>query len=361
MNEYTISTGSSRNSTEWPNRKTTWEKFVAKLGKPKTTKETMEEYKAMTKDQRGKVKDVGGFVGGVVRDGGRRKADSIVSRSMVTLDLDEATPSTLGTVGDMLYGAAWCLYSTHSSTPDKPRYRLVIPLSRDVSPEEYIPIARRVADDIGIDTFDDSTYEPHRLMYWPSVSSDGDYVFQTGDGAPLDADRVLATYVDWANPLEWPMSSRVTKLLHSKPGSKQKDPTTKDGIIGAFCRTYSVTDAIETFLPGVYTPTAHPDRWTYAKGSSAGGAIIYNDGKFLFSHHGTDPCCEKTVNAFDLVRIHLYGSEDEGADINTPANRLPSFIHMEKTAREDPKVHKALVMEMLKSAWPTTSSRGAPS
>ena len=350
MTQYTISTGTSRNATEWPNRKTTWEKFVAKLGKPKTTKETMEEYKAMTKDQRGKVKDVGGFVGGVVRDGGRRKADSIVSRSMVTLDLDEATPSTLGTVDDMLYGTAWCLYSTHSSTPDKPRYRLVIPLSRDVSPEEYIPIARRVADDIGIDTFDDSTYEPHRLMYWPSVSSDGDYVFQTGDGSPLDADRVLASYVDWANPLEWPMSSRVTKLLHSKPGSKQKDPTTKDGIIGAFCRTYSVTDAIETFLPGVYTPTAHPDRWTYAKGSSAGGAIIYNDGKFLFSHHGTDPCCEKTVNAFDLVRIHLYGSEDEGADINTPANRLPSFIHMEKTAREDPKVHKALVRDMLKSA-----------
>ena len=117
MTEYTISTGSSRNSTEWPNRKTTWEKFVAKLGKPKTTKETMEEYKAMTKDQRGKVKDVGGFVGGVVRDGGRRKADSIVSRSMVTLDLDEATPSTLGTVGDMLYGTAWCLYSTHTRSP----------------------------------------------------------------------------------------------------------------------------------------------------------------------------------------------------------------------------------------------------
>ena len=143
MIEFTISTGSSRNATEWPNRKTTWEKFVAKLGKPKTTKETMEEYKAMTKDQRGKVKDVGGFVGGVVRNGGRRKADSIVSRSMVTLDLDEATPSTLGTVGDMLYGTAWCLYSTHSHTPEKPRYRLVMPLSREVTPDEYDAIAVR--------------------------------------------------------------------------------------------------------------------------------------------------------------------------------------------------------------------------
>jgi predicted P-loop ATPase len=349
MTQYTVSTGTSRNATEWPNRKTTWEKFVAKLGKPKTTRETVEEYKAMTKDQRGRVKDVGGFVGGTVRDGGRRKADSIVSRSMVTLDLDDATPATVGTVDDMLFGTAWCLYSTHSSTPERPRYRLVIPLSREVTPEEYIPIARRVADDIGIDAFDDSTYEPHRLMYWPSVPSDGDYVFQVGEGAPLDADKVLATYVDWANPLEWPVSSRVTKTVHGKPGSRQKDPTTKDGVIGAFCRTYGIADAIDTFLPGVYVQTAQPDRWTYTKGSSAGGMIVYDD-KWAYSHHGTDPCCEKLVNAFDLVRIHLYGSEDEGADINTPANRLPSFLHMERTAREDPKVHGALVREMLKSA-----------
>jgi len=349
MQQYTISVGQSRNSVSWPNRATTWERFLGKLGKCRRSNETMAEYKAMTKDQRGKVKDVGGFVGGVVRDGGRRKADAITARSLVTLDIDFATPATIDTVRDMLYGTAWCLYSTHSSTPEKPRYRLVVPLSREISPEEYIPIARRVADDIGIDAFDDSTYEPHRLMYWPSVPSDGDYVFQVGEGAPLDADKVLATYVDWANPLEWPVSSRVTKTVHGKPGSRQKDPTTKDGVIGAFCRTYGIADAIDTFLPGVYVQTVQPDRWTYTKGSSAGGMIVYDD-KWAYSHHGTDPCCEKLVNAFDLVRIHLYGSEDEGADINTPANRLPSFLHMERTAREDPKVHGALVREMLKSA-----------
>lgn len=349
MTQYTVSTGTSRNATEWPNRKTTWEKFVAKLGKPKTTRETVEEYKAMTKDQRGRVKDVGGFVGGTVRDGGRRKADSIVSRSMVTLDLDDATPATVGTVDDMLFGTAWCLYSTHSSTPERPRYRLVIPLSREVTPEEYIPIARRVADDIGIDAFDDSTYEPHRLMYWPSVPSDGDYVFQVGEGAPLDADKVLATYVDWANPLEWPVSSRVTKTVHGRPGSRQKDPTTKDGVIGAFCRTYGIADAIDTFLPGVYVQTAQPDRWTYTKGSSAGGMIVYDD-KWAYSHHGTDPCCEKLVNAFDLVRIHKFGALDQDADINTPVNRLPSYLAMVKMAERDKQVSATLAKDVMRSA-----------
>ena len=347
MNEYVISIGQSRVSKDWKEKSTSWGALVDRLSKCKRTQETVAEYKAMNKTSRGKAKDVGGFVGGVVV-GGQRKADAISARSLVTLDIDYGEASTLGTVRDMLYGTAWCIYSTHSHTPATPRYRLVVPLSREVSPEEYIPIARRVADDIGIDMFDSSTYEPSRLMYWPSCPRDGEYVFEVGEGDPLDADRVLATYTDWRNVVEWPVDSRTVKVAQSKPGSKQEDPTEKAGVIGAFCRCYSITEAIETFLHGVYVPTGHDDRWTYAEGSTEGGLVIYED-KWAYSHHGTDPCCEKLVNAFDLVRIHLYGSEDQDADINTPANRLPSFLHMEKTAREDRKVSGLMAREKLKS------------
>jgi putative DNA primase/helicase len=34
------------------------------------------------------------------------------------------------------------------------------------------------AKEVGIDMFDDSTYEANRLMYWPSTSVNGEYVFQ---------------------------------------------------------------------------------------------------------------------------------------------------------------------------------------
>ena len=346
MQEYTISVGQSRTSRDWKNKGTSWERLVERLSKCKHTRETAAEYRAMTKTAQGKVKDVGGFVGGTVV-GGARKADAIAARSLVTLDIDFGEKSTVGLVEDMLSGTAWCLYSTHSHTPEKPRYRLVVPLSREVSPDEYIPIARRMADDIGIDLFDDSTYEPSRLMYWPSAPADVDYVFATGEGEPADPDKILATYADWSNPVEWPVSKRVTQVIHRKPGAKQEDPTTKPGVIGAFCRTYSVTEAIAAFLPEVYVPTDKPDRWTYAKGTTTGGAIIYDDDKFLFSHHGTDPCCEKTVNAFDLVRIHRFGSEDEGADINTPVNRLPSFLSMERMARADRRVSGLMAKERL--------------
>ncbi len=271
MTKYTISVGQSRSATQWTNKSVTWEALVDRLSKCKRTAESAAEYKAMTKTQRGKVKDVGGFVGGTVAGGGRRKADSITARSLVTLDIDYGTSGTVEAVRELLDGSAWCLYSTHSHTPGSPRYRLVLPLSREVTPEEYIPIARRIADDIGIDIFDSSTYEPSRLMYWPSCPRDVDYVFATGEGEPMDADRVLASYTDWRNVVEWPMDSRTVRVVQNKAGSKQEDPTEKTGIIGAFCRSYTITEAIEAFLPDVYTPTVHPDRWTYAQGSTEGG------------------------------------------------------------------------------------------
>ena len=45
-----------------------------------------------------------------------------------------------------------------------------------------------VAKEIGIDLFDDTTYEAHRLMYWPSTSSNGQFVYEEQAGDLLDPD-----------------------------------------------------------------------------------------------------------------------------------------------------------------------------
>lgn len=332
---YTITTGRSRLETEWKRREITWQQLCAKLTKVKRTTESVAEYKAMTKTQRGKVKDCGGFVGGTLQ-GARRKATAVTGRSLVTLDIDYGTSNTPEVVADMLAGTAWCLYTTHSHTPKDPRFRLVVPLSREVTAEEYGPIARRIADDIGITLFDMSTYEPSRLMYWPSASRDAEFIGLTGEGDPADADAILNSYTDWRNVAEWPVDPRGMQT--SAKGTKQEDPTTKTGIIGAFCRCYGIAEAIETFLPGVYTPTTQDDRWTFAEGSTHGGMVTY-DNLWAFSHHGTDPCGGKLCNAFDLVRLHLYGELDSDTDPETtPVNKLPSFVEMERLARDDKKV-----------------------
>lgn len=344
--EYRIAVGRSRTETAWLNKSVTWSTLVGRLKHCKRTPESVAEYRSMSRPQKGAVKDIGGFVGGELEEG-RRKADSVVVRSLVTLDIDYGQTDTPDVIADTLYDVAWVLYSTHSHTPEAPRFRLVIPLSRDVTPEEYIPIARRLADTIDIDVFDGSTYEPCRLMYWPSCPRDGEYVYRVSKvTTPVDADAILASYGDWRNITEWPIDRRTTRIAQGR-GAKQEDPTTKGGIIGVFCRAYTISEAISTFLPDVYSPTAHEDRYTFIGGTSACGLVVYDD-KYAYSHHGTDPCCEKLCNAFDLVRLHKFGAEDIDADINTPTAKLPSFIAMERFAREDPKCSALATREHLK-------------
>lgn len=348
MKTYTIAVGRSRTEVSWNNREINWSTLTDKLRYPRRTAETVAQYEAMPRDQKGKVKDVGGFVGGRLReDGSRRTAGSVTARSLVTLDIDFGGPDTIGVIRDALAGVRWCLYTTHSHTPEKPRYRLVVPLSKEITPDEYIPLSRKVAEDIGLDLFDDTTYEPHRLMYWPSCPSDGEFVFEEGPGEDLSPESVLDRYADWRNVSEWPVSSRVTKALQRR-GSKQEDPTSKPGLIGAFCRTYSITRAMDTFLPGLYENIGE-NRYTYTKGSTAGGAIVYED-KWLYSHHGTDPCCGRLCNAFDLVRIHLYGDLDAGASPDTPVNRMPSFKAMSDAMEKDDSVRIRLMEERVGQA-----------
>ena len=348
MERYAVYVGGSRKDTTWKRREWDWPSFAAMLGECRRTSETVSQYKAMKKPQRADVKDVGGFVGGVLAQG-RRKADSVIGRSLVTLDIDFGTPETPELVKDKLAGTAWCLYTTHSHTPEAPRFRLVLPLSREVTANEYIPIARRVADNIGLELFDRSTFEPCRLMYWPSAAKDGEFIHLTGEGAPLDADKVLASYSDWTDATQWPDTDVLEPGLPVKHGPKQEDPTKKPGLIGAFCRCYGIAEAIETFLPEVYVPTVHPDRWTFAAGTTTGGLVIYED-KWAYSHHGTDPCCGRLCNAFDLVRIHLFGKLDKGADPDAPVACAPSFKAMERQMKEDKKVLSEIAEDRLREA-----------
>ena len=324
-----------------------WSDFVEKLGQVTRTQETAAEYARMPKEERDNAKDIGGFVGGTLR-GSHRKAGTVIQRQLLTLDMDsipvDYDPWSTVT---MIFGCAAVLYSTHSHTAKAPRLRLVLPLSRPVSPDEYEAIARKVADDIGIDICDDTTYEPHRLMYWASASTDAEFRYEVQDGPWLDAGEQLARYADWQDSTQWPVSSRKANEPH-RLAKQQGDPTAKTGIVGAFCRVYSVEDAIDTFLSDKYIPCGD-GRYTFAGGSTSGGLVVYDDGKFAYSYHSTDPICGKLCNAFDLVRIHLFGHEDEGTPADTPAPRMPSFKEMENKAAAIEAVQQEYKAERLSS------------
>lgn len=143
-----ISTGNSRMEKKWNGMEMELEDFRERISHTIRTAETVEQYRKLSKAKQDDIKDVGGFVLGKLK-GGRRKKDCVVFRSALTLDMDYATEDIPEQM-ELFFDFRCFIYSTHKHTPEKPRLRLIIPLSRNLSPDEYVAVARKVAEDIGI-------------------------------------------------------------------------------------------------------------------------------------------------------------------------------------------------------------------
>jgi len=341
-----ISSAGSRKATHWPTQTLYWSEMVDRLKTPVRGTETLAEYMSLPKSKQDELKDVGGFVAGTLH-GNRRKASNVIGRDVITLDLDNIqqahTQDTLRRVAGL--GCGYAVYSTRKHEEVKPRLRVLVPLSRMATADEYEPLARKLASIIGMELCDPTTFEASRLMYWPSCSSDSTFVYAHEDKPFLDTDGLLATYADWRNVNEWPEVPGAQQS-HIRLAAKQGEPTVKTGVVGAFCRIYDIYSAIETFLPGEYlTCDDGSGRFTFTGGSTTGGAVVYDNGNFLYSHHATDPTSGKLVNAFDLVRLHKFSALDDDAKPDTPTNKLPSFVAACEFAVADTDVANVLNQE----------------
>lgn len=345
-----ITVGSHRRSTNWQPQTLLLSELYEKMRVPARSTETMQEYLNLKKSEQDNLKDVGGYVAGSLL-GPRRKSSAVTGRDVLTLDLDSIPP---GGTEDILrriegLGCGYCVYSTRKHAPAAPRLRVLLPLDRTATADEYEPLARKMTEIIGMEFADPTTFDVHRLMYWPSCCADSAYIFTYQDKPLLSADGLLAQYADWRDVTCWPR--HVGEISHTKLAMRQGDPLAKSGAVGAFCRAYDVPAALDKFLPGIYEQVeASPGRYTYLGGSTTGGAVLYEEGRFLFSHHATDPCGGRLVNAFDLVRLHKFEGLDEGASSGTPGNRLPSFLAMCELAVADSAVSALMAQERMEAA-----------
>jgi putative DNA primase/helicase len=337
-----IAVGFSAGAKNWRNTSTTWQAFADKLRETITTRETLREFLAAPKAEQSKIKDVGGYVGGYL-NGGKRSPSSVAHRQVVTLDVDFAHLDFWEDF-KMLYNVAAVIHGTHKHSEADPRYRLILLLDREVSADEYAAISRKLAGSLGIDLFDNTTFETNRLMFWPSTPTGEKYYFEQQQGPALSADDVLASYVDWKDSTQWPTASTLHAHTAAAVGH-QEDPTTKKGIIGTFCRAYTIEEAIEALLADEYV-AAIEGRYTYTKGSTAGGLVVYN-GLFAYSHHGTDPAGSKLCNAFDLVRLHKFGHFDTDASSDKGGK---SFTMMSEYALKDKRVKRLHATETLEAS-----------
>ena len=348
--QITISVGASRKAVNWQPQTLSLSELWERLRTPARGTETMMEYLSLPKGQQDEKKDVGGYVAGTL-SGPRRKAGAVTGRDIITLDLDHIPSGAAGEVCARIasLGCGYCIYSTRKHMPSAPRLRVLLPLDRTCTADEYEPCARRMAVWIGMELCDPTTFEASRLMYWPSVCRDGEFLYYAEDKPLLSVDGLLATYADWRDLTSWPVVPGA--VAPARLAAKQGDPLGKKGVVGAFCRVYDIEAAMAAYLPGIYTPVdASPGRFTFTGGSTTGGAVLYDNGKFLYSHHATDPCGGKLVNSFDLVRLHKFGDQDDASAPETPTNRLPSYTAMRELAAQDQRVSTLLLKERRETA-----------
>ena len=308
MRDLAIAYGNNRQAKKWVNKTIKYDDLKNRLKVTIRTTESAEEYKKMSKAQRDAAEDHGGFVGGVLK-GGRRKIDTVEKRSMIALDGDRIDKAFLDDYENIAPYTS-CLYTTHSSTAEEPRVRLVFPLTRDITSEEFVAVSRYIAQMLGIDYFDECSYQPNQLMYWPSSPQNGVFVFKEVDKAWLNPDDILSAYPEWTDPTQLPTSSRESKA-NQVAQQKVQDPLTKEGTVGLFNRAYfPVTKALDAFLSDVYEATDNENRYHLIESHSMAGVEI-KDGKFVYSHHAKDPAYLKLCNAFDIVRTHKFSGLDD--------------------------------------------------
>lgn len=346
-----ITSAPSRTSKNWIGEELLWSEFVEKIKVPVRSNENFEDYMKLSKADRDNLKDVGGYVGGEL-SGPERNAKTCISRDIVTLDYDNISTVKLQILEENLekLNCAAIIHSTRKHQPRSPRVRVIIPLARIVTPDEYGALSRIVAMCLDIDDVDPTTFEPSRLMFWPSVCRDAEYYIKSWDRPFLSADAMLATLEDWHDVSSWPRVPGEDQIRDTAL-QKQQDPTTKGGPVGAFCRAYRIPDVIDAYLSDVYQPSETIEgRYTYIKGSTNDGAVVYDGGKFLYSYHATDPASGKLLNSFDLVRIHKFSGLDEKTPEDTPTTRLPSYDAMIAECLKDGKVKTELVETKISAA-----------
>lgn len=268
----------------------------------------------------------------------RRHGTNLVARHALTFDYDVIAPADLKTIQDAFKGHAYAIYTTGSHTAAAPRIRVVMPLSRPASAAEFCAVSRRIADLAGIELTARESHKPAQMYFQPTRKPGAKFFGRVHEGPWVDVDTVLAEYDDWTDRTKWP-KHKVGDDQYSSD-ELPPAPNTKTGLVGDFCRAFDVPAAIEKFdLP--YEKTASSDRYTYTSGSRAEGAVLYDDGQKLHSHHDSDPA-NGQHNAYDLVRLHKFGELDAGHSGDLAS--LPSTKAMASFVRALPEIASVQAM-----------------
>ena len=335
-----------------------WSSFRKLFYYPIRTPETHETYRNSELKRKNYLKSLAGWFLGAPIEGNRRNRNAVLPRQIITLDFDKLTPETYYqithpsqvSVKHYLSRYEMLMHTTRSHTPENPRLRAIVLCDGEISNEKFEAVARILAwhCDAEMEMIDPASFRLSQMMYLPTVSQDQEYWHGLNPGSLLNADELLNSWgSDWTNFSNLPRAKGDS--VKTKYTDKAERPEDKKGVIGAFCRAYTIQDAVDEFLPDIYgDPDTHSAelRYTYLPGESQFGAVVY-DNCWMFSWHGTDPAGDQLCNAFDLVRIHKFGELDTKNSDDDDITSRPSYKAMVKWANQLPAVMQEKVADTL--------------
>lgn len=116
-----------------------------------------------------------GFYVGATFENGRRGNDSLVARTLLTIDIDSYQSGIDSLEKELklnLKGLTWVGYSTASFEPDNAKIRVVIPLAEEIADfREYTARAQEFCADLNIAGIDPASWSAAQLMYYQTSES----------------------------------------------------------------------------------------------------------------------------------------------------------------------------------------------
>jgi len=157
------------------NKEITWENLCVGFTKHQVSSSKVGQY------------FVGGYFNGTVR-----RDEFLVQRTLLALDIDDSgmTQGELELELMMKLDCAFVAYSTYSHTKDAAKVRVVIPLTRGVTPVEYRELAHKFVAGLGIKC-DPCSFKPNQVMYTPRCKNLEEAWSLKMDGECLDVELLL--------------------------------------------------------------------------------------------------------------------------------------------------------------------------
>ena len=353
----TVSVGQPQNLARSENTKIRLSEFAAWFETPHVTTEKFRQFKNASFKKKQQLKSSAGWFIRCGIDGKVRNRASVKASNLITYDIDDVPAEMMDALlkEEIIPGIGLIAHTTRSHTPESPRLRLAIPLIEPLPADDYNRVSRIVAllIDDKLAHVDPVSFRPAQMMFLPSVSSDmlKHYVYYTQGGDALD----------WKAEVEaWELLNGDSQDVRNLPkagsepdlrdvASEAEDPLTKKGPVGDFCRAWGITalimgqeDEDGNHVDGPLADRYEIDDWehgtaarcTFIHGHSTNGAVVYDD-KFMYSHHGSDPASDQLLNAYDLVRAHLFSEKDKNVDPDEPMKDRPSVKAMKEWLGND--------------------------